>query len=277
MIFKKLMRSESKLESRNQQQDNDNRLKVSSKGKRLFAFLLDFIFALLFTNTLVQIFREEHWDLVMQSRDLSGLVFFYGSIAFILLFKDIFGRSLGKLLLAMTISKIENLEQRPSRAVLVQRNLMLFLFPVEGVMLLGNAYARRLADKWWGTVVIDDQIAMRGTLRILLGNIIMFGFFSIAILFQRSGIEKTSAYQIAEQAIRSHQPLIPLLKQSPEIEEPEMHLDLRGNAEKPSLVRARVGDEETGKEVTVSLTFRETPPGWEVLNIEVKSISEADD
>jgi len=102
-------------------------------------------------------------------------------------------------------------------------------------------------------------------------------FFSIAILFQRSGIEKTAAYQTAEQAIRSHQPLISLLKQSPEIEEPEMHLDLRENAENPSLVRARIGDEKTGKEVTVSLTFRKNPPGWEVLNIEVKPISEAED
>ena len=271
------MISESRVESRKKRQDINNRLQVSSKGKRLFALLLDFIFALLFANTLVQVFREEHWDLVMQSRNFSGLVYFYGSIAFILIFKDIFGRSLGKLLLAMTISKIENLEQRPSRTVLVQRNLMLSLFPVEGVMILRDAYARRLADKWWRTVVIDDPKAIRGTLRLLLGNIIMFGFFSIAIFFQRSGIEKTSAYQIAEQAIRSHQPLIQLLRQSPEIEAPEMHLDLRGNGEKLSLVRARVGDEEKGKKVTVSLTFRKTPPGWEVLNIKVKPIREVDD
>ena len=161
------MSLESKLEYENQNQDNDNRLQVSSKGKRLFALLLDFIFALLFANTLVQVFRKEHWDLVMQSRDLSGLVFFYGSIAFILLFKDIFGRSLGKLLLAMTIREIENLEQRPSRTVLVQRNILLLLFPVEGVIVLRDAYARRLADKWWKTVVLDDQKAMRGTLRII--------------------------------------------------------------------------------------------------------------
>ena len=271
------MKSESKLESGIQKHDNDYRLQVSSKGKRLIALLLDFIFALLFANTLIQLFRGEHWDLIIQSKDLSGLVIFYGSITFILIFKDIFGRSLGKILLAMTIRNIENLEQRPSRYVLIQRNLMLFLFPLEGVVILRDVYARRLADKWWKTVVIDEQKAMRGTLRILLGNILMFGFFSIAILFQRSGIEKTSAYQIAEKAMRSHQLLIPVLNQSPEIEEPEIYLDLRGNTEKPSLVRARVGDEETGKEVTVSLTFRKTPPGWEVLNIKVKPIREADD
>jgi hypothetical protein len=134
-----------------------------------------------------------------------------------------------------------------------------------------------LADKWWGTIVLDDQKALRVILRILLGNIILFGFFSVAILYQRSGIEKTAAYQTAEQAIRAHPSLQMLLEESPEIEEPEMHLDLRENAENPSLVRARVGDDETGKLVTVSLTFRNNPRGWEVLNIEVKPIGEADD
>ncbi len=40
-----------------------------------------------------------------------------------------------------------------------------------------------------------------------------------------------------------------------------MHLDLRENAENPSLVRARIGDEETGKEGYCFLTFPEKPAG----------------
>lgn len=271
------MNPESKIKIEPQKMEGKLRLQVSSTGKRLFALLLDFIFALLLANTLVQILREEHWDLVIQSKDLSGLLPFYGSITFVMLFKDIFGRSLGKLLLGMTIRKIENLEQRPSFFVLLQRNLMLLLFPLEVIVILRDSYARRLSDKWWGTVVLDDKKAVRGILRILLGNIILFGFFTLAILFQRSGIEKTAAYQIAEEAIRSHEALKFLLIQSPKIEEPEMHLDLRENTENPSLVRARVGDEETGREVIVSLTLRNNPPGWEVLKIEVKSLGEADD
>jgi hypothetical protein len=54
-------------------------------------------------------------------------------------------------------------------------------------------------------------------------------------------------------------------------------LDLRLNAENPSLVRARVGDEEAGKLVTVTLKFRENPRGWEVLDVEIKPISEVED
>ena len=261
-----------KTESENQK--NQNRIQVSSKGKRLFALLIDFIFALLLANTIVYVFREEHWDIVTQTSSFYGLFPFYGGITLVLLFKDIFGRSLGKILLGMTIRNIDNLEQHPTLAVLIKRNLILLLFPVEGVVILRDSYARRLSDKWWGTVVIDDRNALRGILRILLGNIILFGFFSIAIISQRSGIEKTAVFQTAEQAIRSHEKLKPILEKFPEIEDPEMHLDLRKNSSNPSVVRARIGNEESGKRVVVSLIFRNNPPGWEVLEMAVEPLAE---
>ena len=255
-------------------QVNQERIQVSSKGKRLFAVLIDFIFALLLANTFVNVFREEHWDIVTQTSGFYGLLPFYGGIVLVLLFKDIFGRSLGKILLGMTIRKIDDMEQQPTLAVLIKRNLMMLLFPVEGTVILRDSYARRLADKWWGTVVIDDWNALRGILRILLGNIILFGFFSIAIISQRSGIEKTAVFQTAEQAIRSHQKLKSILEQYPVIEDPEMHLDLRKNTSDPSMVRVRIGNEESGKRVIVSLIFRNNPPGWEVLEMEVIPLAE---
>jgi len=255
-------------------QVNQERIQVSSKGKRLFAVLIDFIFALLLANTFVNVFREEHWDIVTQTSGFYGLLPFYGGIVLVLLFKDIFGRSLGKILLGMTIRKIDDMEQQPTLAVLFKRNLMMLLFPVEGTVILRDSYARRLADKWWGTVVIDDRNSLRGILRILLGNIILFGFFSIAIISQRSGIEKTAVFQTAEQAIRSHQKLKSILDQYPVIEDPEMHLDLRKNTSDPSMVRVRIGNEESGKRVIVSLIFRNNPPGWEVLEMEVIPLAE---
>ena len=255
-------------------QINKNRIQVSSKGKRLFALLIDFIFALLLANTLVQVFKEEHWDIATQTSRIYGLFPYYGGIALVLFFKDIFGRSLGKILLGMTIRKIDDMEQQPALAVLIKRNLTILIFPVEGVITLRDDYARRLSDKWWGTVVIDDRNALRGTLRILLGNIILFGFFSIAIISQRSGIEKTAVFQTAEQAIRSNEILKPLLEQYPEIEDPEMHLDLRKNTSNPSVVRARIGNKESGKRVVVSLIFRNNPPGWEILEIVVEPLAE---
>ena len=261
-----------KTESENQV--NQERIQVSSKGKRLFALLIDFIFALLLANTFVNVFREENWDIASQTSGLYGLLPFYGGIVLVLFFKDIFGRSLGKILLGMTIKKIDDMEQQPTLAVLIKRNLMLLLFPVEGVVILRDSYARRLADKWWGTVVIDDRNALRGILRILLGNIILFGFFLIAIISQRSGIEKTAIFQTAEQAIRSHEKLKPILEHYPAIEDPEMHLDLRKNKSNPSIVRVRIGNEESGKRIIVSLIFRNNPPGWEVLEMVLEPLAE---
>ena len=148
-----------KIESENQVYQE--RIQVSSKGKRLFALLIDFIFALLLANTFVNVFREEHWDIVSQTSGFYGLLPFYGGIVLVLFIKDFFGKSLGKILLGMTIKKIDDMEQQPTLAVLIKRNLMLVLSPVEGVVILRDSYARRLADKWWGTVVIDDRNALK--------------------------------------------------------------------------------------------------------------------
>ena len=93
-------------ETESKNQVNHERIQVSSKGKRLFALLIDFIFALLLANTFVNVFREENWDIASQTSGLYGLLPFYGGIVLVLFFKDIFGRSLGKILLGMTIKKI---------------------------------------------------------------------------------------------------------------------------------------------------------------------------
>ena len=171
----------------------------------------------------------------------------------VIVFKDIFGCSLGKFLLGMKIRSINDLSKSPSFPALLLRNLLLLIFPLEGIILLRDAYARRFSDKFFNTVVLDEKKTIRPVLRILLGNIILFGFFSIAIFLQRSSIEKTAVYQKAEEVIRNHSSLRVILEKFPVIEELEMHLDLRGSIENPSIVRVRVGDEEFGKMVKVLL------------------------
>ncbi len=255
--------------------NDDKRIKVSSKGKRLFSLLLDFIIALLFVNTISEITKKEHWDLVTQSRDFQELIPFYSSVLLMLIFKDILGNSPGKFLLGMKISAINDLSESPSIFVLLSRNIFLLILPLEGIILLRDDYARRFADKWHGTVVIDKKYPLRPILRIFLGNIIIFGFFSIAILFQRYSIEKSAAYQKAEEAIRNHDELITILEEYPILEEPEMHLDLRDNQIENSIVRVRVGDEGLGKVVIVSLKLQSNSKNWSVMNIKVEEISKS--
>ena len=57
-------------------QANPGKPRISSKGKRLLALLLDFILALLLVNTLEQFFRAEHWDLAVQARRFEQLSLF---------------------------------------------------------------------------------------------------------------------------------------------------------------------------------------------------------
>lgn len=266
------MNSNLKNNNKNLGNNNGKRIKISSKGKRLFSFLLDFILALLFVNTISQVTRKEHWDLALQSSNFQELIPFYGSVFLLLFFKDIFGKSPGKYLLGMEICLVNRLSRSPSIFVLLSRNIFLLVLPMEGVALLRDSYARRFADKWHNTVVIDKKNPMRPILRIFLGNIILFGFFSIAIFFQRSGIEKSAAYQKAEEAIRNHARLKIILDEYPVIEEPEMHLDLRRAQRNNSIVRVRIGEEKLGKLVEVSLQLQSNPKSWKVMNVSVESI-----
>ena len=256
----------------NIEEANKNRFQVSSKGKRLFSLLLDFILALLIVNTISQIAKKNHWDLVIQSREIQELIPFYGSIILILLFKDILGRSPGKFLLGMKITVINDFSRSPPFFVLLSRNIFLIIFPLESFILLRDVYARRFADKWYGTVVIDKKDAIRPILRIFLGNIILFGFFTVAIFFQQSNIEKSAAFQIAEEAIRNHAGLKELLEEYPLIEEAEMSLDLSEEQRKNSVVRVRVGNEDIGNFVKVFLKLQNNPRSWIVVNVFVESI-----
>lgn len=243
-------------------------LRISSTGKRLLALLIDFVLALLLVNTLEQMLRAEHWDLMVETNRWTKAAGFYGSITALLTLRDVFGNSPGKFLLGMTLRKVENFMDVPTLQIRLQRNLLLLLFPVEGVVILRDPYARRLADRWLGTVVLEHPNPLRIPLRLLCGNILFFGFFGAAILLQGNAIKKTAAFQTAESAIRSHPELESLLLLHPELEEVEMSLDL-SNREHPSLVRTRVGDEDYKFSVSVFLNYVPVPPGWEVGKIRI--------
>lgn len=250
----------------------NKKLRIASTGKRLFAFLFDFVFAMLLVNTLDQLFREEHWDLMRQAQGWNNLIRFYGAIGTLLLVKDIFkGRSPGKFFLGMAIRRAEDPLQQPSAGMTIFRNISLIIFPVEGIFLLQDAYARRLADRWLGTVVIDKPKVFRAPLRILIANFILFGFFLAALLLQSPVLKKTAAYQTAVQAVYQYEPIWDHVESIEEIEDPEMHLDLRSQSE-PSVVKFKINGKARSVMATVSLQYSKTvPPAWNVINIDIES------
>ena len=245
------------------------RLRISSKGKRLFALLWDFVFILLFLNTLDQALQPEHWDLQQKEREWSdGGLWFYSGMCLYFVLKDCWnGRSLGKVLLGMRIRSLADLKKDISPIKAICRNLCLFLFPIEAVSLLKDGYARRLGDRWCKTVVIDQLETLRPIMRLFLGNFILFGFFVAATALQNPNIVKTALYQTGRPALEAHPPVQKLLEKGVVLEKPEIRLDFR-NQQEPSLLRMRMEDGDTVYLFDVSLQYKETPSiHWEVLNI----------
>jgi len=247
--------------------------RVASKGKRVFALVLDFVFILLVMNTIEQFSRSEHWDLISTAYTTADLVQFYGSIVAYLIFRDIIfgGRSLGKFLLGMKTHSIVDLSQPASAKAIVQRNLTLFIFPVDLFFLLKDPYARRLGDQWCGTVVLDNPNALRWIMRLLVANTVLFGFFMMAILLQKQTIQKTSIYQTALAASKAHPPLQEAFQAGNELEQPEMSLDLRENSD-PSMVRFTFNTTPK-QQITVFLQLNPIEPKtWKVLEIKSEAM-----
>ena len=242
--------------------------RAASKGKRLLALLLDFILALLLMNTLDQFFRSEDWDLKMQTPGVEKMLIFYGGIIFLMVIRDLWGSSPGRILMGISLRNFEDLNTAPGISTRLKRNLMLLLFPVEGLVLLKDSFAFRLADRWFKTAVLEHPKPMRVALRLLLGNLLFFAFFGAAILLQKSSLEKTAAYKTAEKSIRSHPELTLLLNRFPDFEETEMSLDLR-NPSSLSMLETTVGKGKLRNKVRGDLSLAGEPLSWEVMKVEI--------
>ena len=180
---------------------------MASKGKRLFALLIDFVFIVLLVNTCLQLFKKEHWDL-HTAYGWEHYFPIYASITVFMILKDIFfGQSLGKIIFGMHICRLQGFKQT-SLSQRILRNFTLLILPIDGLILLFDPYARRLGDKIAQTVVLDKQNAIKPMQRILLANLIFFFFFFSAWMIQPKTLTKTAAYQVSIQHIETYAPLI---------------------------------------------------------------------
>jgi len=260
------------------------KLQVASPGKRLFALIFDFILTLLISNTLQHAFQEEHWDLMRREQTWIELLPFYAGLLGLLVLRDaVRGVSPGKLLLGLAARSRDAILTPLNTGCGLLRGVPLAVFPLEGIILLwdlqrGSGLGQRLGDRWANTVVIENPQALRPMLRILLANTILFGFFGAALLLQDFTLHKTAAYQTTVQHLRTHPDTEALLVRHPELNEPELSLDLR-SASSLSEVRLRIGppDQDSGYTVSLKLQFLEGPtPRWEVVELQLEAIREED-
>ena len=249
--------------------------RASSQGKRLFGLLIDLVLIILILNTLDSLLRQEHWDLKQQTRSWLDLTWFYGGVMLFLVFRDLSQNgSPGKRILGMCLRKIENLHERVPKDRLFKRNLSLFILPWEAWEIFKDPYGRRLGDRLAGTVVIDNPNAMRPMRRLLLSNLLFFGFFVIALGLQQPNMRKTSAFQVAYEVVKQDSRYLELQAAGLKLEEPELHLDFREDVE-DSRVRFRVNQDEKTQIFEVVLTLVKKPsPHWEVKGLEFQTLNQ---
>ena len=70
--------------------------------------------------------------------------------------RDLWGSSPGRILMGISLRNFEDLNTTPGISTRLKRNLMLLLFPVEGLVLLKDSFAFRLADRWFKTAVLEN-------------------------------------------------------------------------------------------------------------------------
>ncbi|MBF0237076.1 MAG: RDD family protein [SAR324 cluster bacterium] len=245
------------------------KIKISSKGKRVFGFLFDLIIGVLMINSANQLIKPDNWDL-NTTPQATNLVVFYGGLLTWIILRDIFPfNSPGKLILGMSLRNLKDIENQPAWFTKILRNLFLILLPVEVIFLLLDPYARRWGDKTVQSVVIDHPRALRVPMRLLLANLILFGFFFGAILFQDKIIKKSSAYQTALQQLKHHQPLLEQIGDFDESKKPEMDFDF--SAQPPTAkIQIQVKGKLGSRIVNMNLLRQpsDQTEEWHILQIE---------
>ena len=206
------------------------------------------------------------------------LAWFYGGALLFLVFRDFSQNgSPGKRMLGMCLRKIENLNERVPKDRLFKRNLSLINLPWEAWEIFRDHYGRRLGDRLAGTVVIDNPDAMRPIRRLLLSNLLFFGFFIIALGLQQPNMRKTSAFQVAYEVVKEDSRYLALKAAGFELDEPELHLDFREVAE-DSRVRFRVNQDDEIQIFEVVLALIQEPSAhWEFKGLEFQTLKQEEE
>ncbi len=178
---------------------------LATSAKRFFAFIVDYSIVALLLMGAHPLFLPVDWDLINYDQVLVKLspVYFLGIL--LLLLKDsVRGISLGKALLNIQVTRVDEGFTKPGFNQLLLRNLFILALPVEIYLILMDQHCRRLGDKFAGTMVIDH--VKPPEVRVLTTKLVavMLVFATLWMTFTLCipvAIKKSSGYRMSEQAI----------------------------------------------------------------------------
>jgi len=245
--------------------------------RRLFALLLDLVvLVLVLPKLLSQLATEPGWDLRLVTEATTGPSWSYvATVIVLLLVKDsLGGRSPGKWLLGIRVTRRDDPTVPAGPLQCILRNALLVLLPVEAVLVFTDRYMRRLGDYAAGTVVVVPARLMAPGRRMLMGA---GGFFALVLagfLLTTWNARRSAAYDAAFQAARTDPHLREAVGGTPEL---SWSLALRVLAAEG---RAQVGFDAEGDkgsaEAVVHLRLAPSGGRWEVERVAVDPEDETD-
>jgi uncharacterized RDD family membrane protein YckC len=124
-----------------------------------------------------------------------------------ILFKDVFGRSLGKLIFGIRIAHGDAPDLPVSAGQRILRNIPMFFWPIELIMTFQDPYHRRLGDKWAHTLIAAEVRKKKTPVMLIavLGGALFFAF----VLFGAMNIMRNdSSFDTATAFIQSQEEIV---------------------------------------------------------------------
>ena len=128
---------------------------------------------------------------------------------FLYLAKDsIKGISIGKWVMGIMIRNEHDLDSPPSFVRLLGRNLLLFIWPVEFIVLVTGNDMKRLGDRTFHTVVLQNPNKPKKLYRIIPIVGIAIIFVVSVVLFAGSAMKNSDAYKVSIAEIEQNEQIL---------------------------------------------------------------------
>jgi uncharacterized RDD family membrane protein YckC len=183
-------------------------VQVARRTKRIGAFIIDHVTILsLMMAAMMFILGEDFIDGDFEMIMVAMIPVIAVGMS-LYLFKDIFsGRSFGKWLVGITIRDARNPMNTPTTLRLVLRNILIYLWPIEFIVLAASPEKRRLGDFLAGTIVVDVPEKKSG-LQIAAAVAVFVLLFGSLFSMVGAGMKSSDAYKKAIYAIENENDII---------------------------------------------------------------------
>nr|WP_319397656.1 RDD family protein [uncultured Carboxylicivirga sp.] len=185
-------------------------LALASRKRRIAAFIIDhFVMTFLILAVVFLVMGPNFVDNGSAARIALSLCVVMPLGFFLYIAKDsVKGISVGKWIMGIRVADDTNFDQTPSFGRLFKRNLFIFIWPVEFIVLASSNQKKRLGDKQAQTAVVKNINKPGKFLRILALLAVVVLFFTFIFIFAGTAMKSSDAYKVAVSYIEQQEDII---------------------------------------------------------------------